>query len=124
MRLAQLMVVQFRARLGLGIGDTMAVRNPEMHARLLREETEETCAALAAGDLVEVADGLADVIYIALGCAIECGINLSSVFAEVHRSNLAKEGGPIREDGKRLKPPGWQPPDVAGVLTRQGWDGK
>ncbi len=36
---------------------------------------------------------------------------------EVHRSNMAKVGGPIRGDGKRLKPEGWTPPDVAGVLA-------
>ena len=30
---------------------------------------------------------------------------------------MAKAGGPLREDGKRLKPPGWTPPDIAGVLA-------
>lgn len=26
--------------------------------------------------------------------------------------------GPVREDGKRLKPDGWTPPDIKGVLER------
>jgi predicted HAD superfamily Cof-like phosphohydrolase len=47
------------------------------------------------------------------------------VFAEVHRANMAKvdpDGQVLRrEDGKILKPEGWQPPDVAGVLRKAGW---
>jgi len=41
------------------------------------------------------------------------------VFAEVHRSNMAKlvDGKVIRrEDGKVLKPEGWTPPDVKGAM--------
>jgi len=38
---------------------------------------------------------------------------------EVHRSNLAKAGGPIIQ-GKQRKPTGWTPPDIAGVLIAQG----
>ena len=41
-------------------------------------------------------------------------------FREVHRSNMAKvgPGGKVlrREDGKILKPEGWTPPDLKGVL--------
>ena len=29
---------------------------------------------------------------------------------------MAKVGGPIREDGKRLKPEGWEPPNITKVL--------
>lgn len=28
-----------------------------------------------------------------------------------------------REDGKHLKPKDWQPPDIAGELKKQGWEG-
>lgn len=52
------------------------------------------------------------------------GIDLGPVFEEVHRANMAKVGGPTRADGKILKPEGWTPPDVAGVLRRQGWSGE
>jgi len=70
-------------------------------------------------NLVEAADALADIIYVTEGTNVEFGINGKEVFEEVHRSNMAKAGGPVREDGKRLKPPGWTPPDVAGVLEAQ-----
>jgi predicted HAD superfamily Cof-like phosphohydrolase len=40
------------------------------------------------------------------------------VWKEVHRSNMAKLEGGVRkrEDGKILKPEGWTPPDVEGVM--------
>jgi predicted HAD superfamily Cof-like phosphohydrolase len=90
-----------------------------LRQRLLEEECEETIAAMVHGNLVEVADGLADLIYVALGTALEYGIDLDPVFKEVHRSNMDKIPGNLREDGKILKPEGWQPPDIAGVLRDQ-----
>lgn len=41
-------------------------------------------------DLVGVADGLADIKYVNEGAANAFGINLNSVFDEVHRSNMTK----------------------------------
>ena len=73
------------------------------------------------GDLVALADGLADLDYVIEGTRLEFGIDGAPIAAEVHRANLAKTDGPVREDGKRLKPPGWQPPDIEGELKKQGW---
>lgn len=70
-------------------------------------------------DLIEVADALADIIYVAEGMNLEFGINGKEVFDEVHRSNMAKAGGGKHPNGKIKKPDGWTPPDVAGVLKRQ-----
>lgn len=74
-------------------------------------------------DLVEVSDALGDLDYVNEGMRLELGVNGAPIAAEIHRSNMAKVGGPIREDGKRLKPIGWTPPDVAGELRKQGWQG-
>lgn len=74
-------------------------------------------------DLIEVADGCADSHVVISGTAIEFGIPEDKVYAVVHASNMAKQGGSKRADGKTLKPEGWQPPDVKGVLTKAGWDG-
>lgn len=87
-----------------------------LRLELIREEFEETAVAMARGDLVEIADGLADLVYVCVGAALEFGIPLDRVWAEVHRSNMAKAGGPRRADGKILKPDGWTPPDIRGVL--------
>lgn len=84
--------------------------------KIMQEEWDELVTAMEAADIVEVADACADLVVTVLGTAAEYGIPFNQVWAEVHRSNMAKAGGPVRDDGKRLKPEGWQPPDVRGVL--------
>lgn len=74
-------------------------------------------------NLVKVADALADADYVVAGSRLAFGINGPPIAALVHASNMAKANGPVREDGKRGKPPGWQPPDIEGELRRQGWEG-
>ena len=93
----------------------------DLRINLLAEEFYEYRNAELTDDLIEVADALADIIYIACGTAVSYGIPLDKLFAEVHRSNMAKlvDGKVIRrEDGKIKKPGGWTPPDVKGVLDK------
>lgn len=121
LREAQRMVQEFHAAMGQTIGETPSVRDDELRASLMTEEVVETNDALLDDDLVEVADGLCDLIYVALGTAVACGIDLEPLFAEVHATNMAKTAGSVRSDGKREKPPGWQPPRIAELLRAQGW---
>jgi predicted HAD superfamily Cof-like phosphohydrolase len=86
---------------------------------LMEEELAETEQAMFADDLPAIADGLADLIYVAIGTAVAYGIDLRPVWAAVQAANLGKLGGTVREDGKRMKPPGWKPPDVAAILAGQ-----
>jgi predicted HAD superfamily Cof-like phosphohydrolase len=76
-------------------------------------------------DLVEVADALADIDYVVAGLRFYLGIDGEPIADAVHRSNMEKLREPrvYREDGKLLKPAGWRPPDIAGELRRQGWEG-
>ena len=96
----------------------------QLRQALLAEEFTEYQTAEQANDLVEIADALADIIYIACGTAVAYGIPLDRVFDEVHASNMSKlgpDGRPIyREDGKVLKPTGWRPPDISSVLYGDG----
>jgi len=46
------------------------------------------------------------------------GIDLRPFFREVHRTNMNKLSGPVREDGKKLKPPDWKPPRIVEMLNR------
>ena len=86
------------------------------------EAAYERAAAADDGrrDTVEAADALADLVYVVYGMALETGIDLAAVLAEVQRSNMSKlgaDGKPIyREDGKVLKGPGYFPPNVEAVL--------
>jgi predicted HAD superfamily Cof-like phosphohydrolase len=85
---------------------------------LLAEEYSEYLNAERASDLVEIVDGLLDVIVIAWGTLISYigEERAKAAAAEVVRSNLSKvigDGLPIfREDGKVLKPESWQPPNI------------
>jgi predicted HAD superfamily Cof-like phosphohydrolase len=90
---------------------TLMVRN-----KLIREEVQELVEATIFGNLVGIADGLADIVYVAYGTAYTYGIDLDAVLAEAHRSNMSKEPGPT---GKAVKGAAYSPPDVAGVLARQ-----
>lgn len=89
---------------------------------LIDEELDELANAMSDRNLVEIADALADLQYVVLGAACTFGIDLEPIFDMVHISNMAKEGGPINADGKKLKPPGWKPPteNIKKELIRQG----
>ncbi len=91
-----------------------------LRVRLLEEETREFAEAARSRDLVEVADALADVLYVILGTANVLGIDLEPIFKEVHRSNMTKQS-PGDTPAKAIKGPDWSPPDIRGELLRQGW---
>jgi predicted HAD superfamily Cof-like phosphohydrolase len=86
---------------------------------LIREELAELDLAMAAEDVVHVADALADLIYVVWGTALHYGIDLDAVLAEVHRSNMTKEYDPSRAKyaGKVIvKGAAFEPPLIAAVL--------
>ena len=103
---------------GPGLGPDELI---ELRIKLLREEVEEYAEAARAGDMVEILDALADIGYILAGTIINHGMQqiYDDAFNEVHRSNMAKlvDGKVLRrEDGKVMKPEGWQPPHLAQFL--------
>ncbi len=77
-------------------------------------------------NLVETADALGDLVYVIYGMALESGIDLDAVLAEIHHSNLSKlmPDGSVkrREDGKILKGPNFSPPNIAAVLEQRQHD--
>jgi predicted HAD superfamily Cof-like phosphohydrolase len=113
-------VGEFHRATQLPVGDQRApeIRNVDLRLDLICEEVGELFDAVAEDDVVAAAGELADVIYVVVGAAVEWGIDLPAVWAEVHASNMRKVGGPVRADGKRLKPEGWVGPDVAAALRR------
>lgn len=115
-------VCEFHTAMGVPIGDSPRMLEPsraEMRLRLVREELGELNDALSDDDLPEMADALIDIIYVAVGYMVELGIDPAPLWDEVHRTNMAKAGGPVRADGKILKPPGWQPPRIAELIDDQ-----
>jgi len=99
------------------VPDDCAVR--ELRCELIKEELVETLHALKRNDLEGIADGIADSIVVLLGTAVSYGLDMRPVWDEVHRSNMSKVGGPIRSDGKQLKPVNWSPPRVWELIQEQ-----
>ena len=66
--------------------------------KLMREENEEYLEAAEAGDIVEIADALGDMMYILSGTILSHGMQhiIEDVFEEIQRSNMSK----LDENGK------------------------
>lgn len=123
---AQSAVRDFHRLFGVASSDTPSLPSEDalaLRARLIREEARECEVALADRDIVGIANELADLVFVALGTALTCGIDLGPVFAAVSAANLSKGAGGVRkrEDGKILKGPMWKPADIATELKKQGW---
>ena len=86
------------------------------------EENEGYLEAATNKDMVEVANGVGDMLHILCGTIIEHGMQhkIDEVFSEIQNSNMSKlgdNGNPIyREDGKVLKGPNYFKPDIKGIL--------
>lgn len=90
-----------------------------LYMKLVREEFEETMAAYTMGDTIELADGIADMVWVLMGLASTVGIPFDQVWEEVKASNMSKvvDGKLLkREDGKVMKPEGYFRPDINAVL--------
>jgi predicted HAD superfamily Cof-like phosphohydrolase len=86
---------------------------------VLSDEFKETLSAVACHDLVEIADGLADSLYVLLWAANVYGLDLQLLFNEVHRSNMTKlwpDGIHKDEFGKVVKSPDYSPADIGKCL--------
>jgi predicted HAD superfamily Cof-like phosphohydrolase len=92
----------------------------KLRKHLLKEEHVELQVAMDGKNLADIAGEIVDVIYVAIGAALEYGIPLQAVWDEVHAANMRKVGpdGKVvkRADGKILKPAGWYPADVSNAL--------
>ena len=112
----------------------------DFRLRFLIEELKETAKGLGVDlevtmerrepteiDIVSVADGLVDLNYVSCGTAHVLGLPWPQLFAEVQRANMTKERAVRAEQSARgstfdvIKPPGWTPPDIAGILRTFGW---
>lgn len=120
------MLREFHSGAGLPLPDEPTAR-PELgsqtgRAKILAEEVKELGDAIDAGDITEIADACADVVYAVVGTAVTYGLPFDAVLAEVHRSNMTKLIPPVQvnDDGKIVKGPGYESPDIARVLGLGG----
>ena len=89
----------------------------ELRISLINEELEELKKAIEDNDILEVADALTDILYVAYGAGHAFGINLDKCFNEVQESNMSKldeNGKPIyNESGKVMKGPNYFKPNLS-----------
>lgn len=127
MHKAQAQVAEFHKAFGvdapekvqLGIRPSLLL----LRCRLITEEAAEFVKAASDYNLTEMADAIADLLYVTYGTAVSLGIDIEPIFDEVHRSNMDKldsDGKPIIDaSGKVLKPKGWTAPEISIKLAEQ-----
>lgn len=92
-----------------------------MYCSLIDEEVTELHEAINNNNKVECLDALIDIMVVTIGALHSMGADADGAWQEVLRTNLAKidpHTGKVRkrDDGKVLKPTGWQPPSLAQYL--------
>jgi len=95
-----------------------------LYVSLIEEEANELADAITAHDKVETLDALIDILVVTIGALHSMGADAEGAWKEVMATNFAKidhETGKVRkrEDGKVLKPTGWQPPVLSPFLHRK-----
>ena len=95
--------------------------NYKMYLGLIDEEVGELEEAVMANDRVEQLDALVDILVVTVGAIRAGGFDGEGAWKEVMDTNFAKidaNTGKVRkrEDGKVLKPEGWQPPQLEKFL--------
>ena len=91
----------------------------QLYMNLIKEEFEETAKAFEEEDLVEVADGLADMVWVIMGMCNSVGIDFDKIWEEVKSSNMSKfvDGKFIKNDaGKIMKPETYFKPNIKKAL--------
>ena len=114
--------IEFRNK--FGIPNSLSVRDRQ--TRLIVEEFKEFLEADKEMILMHPKDReatlkeLADLIYVCAQYAENMNWDIEQALRRVHKSNLSKlgeDGKPIkREDGKVLKGPNYQPPDLSDLV--------
>lgn len=105
----------------LASGQTTGIENVDqykLYYSLIKEEVQELDESSTREDDV---DALVDILVVTIGALWSIGVDVEGAWKEVHNSNMAKvdagTGAVLRrEDGKILKPEGWQPPNLKQYL--------
>ncbi len=101
-------VAEFHKTFGAPILETPTIPSSErcaLRVSLLAEELEELKEAIAANDLVEIADALCDLQYVLSGAVLEFGLGnrFVELFDEVQRSNMSKACQSLEEAEQTVK---------------------
>ena len=93
-----------------------------LREKLIQEELDELKASFQEENIVEVADAIADLLYVVYGAGAACGLPVDEIFAEVHRSNMTKfPNGKVlkNEYGKIIKPDTYEQPNLGKIINQE-----
>lgn len=105
------------------LDDLQRIEQLRLRRRLIQEETNEAVEEIAKaiqgnGNLYDLAKELADILVVVYGTAEVLDIPLETVYDEVMKSNMTKlDGATWRSDGKLLKGPNYQLPDIEAAFS-------
>lgn len=95
----------------------------ELRKSLIAEEQQELFKAIDEDNIIEIADGIGDLLVVLFGTAISYGINMQPIFDEIQRSNMSKiwpDGEVHYNDlGKVMKPSTYSPANLKPILDLQ-----
>ena len=108
-------------------GQTVGERNQDqfdLYLKLIQEEVDELQTAVDDNDRVEQLDALIDIMVVTVGAVQSLGVDGEGAWKEVMSTNFAKIDsltGRVRkrEDGKVMKPTGWQPPNLSKYINKE-----
>jgi predicted HAD superfamily Cof-like phosphohydrolase len=108
---------KFMRACGQTVGGEFDEAQFNMYIGLIEEEARELADAIEAHDQIETLDALIDILVVTIGAIHSMGSDAEGAWKEVMSTNFAKidkETGLVRkrEDGKVLKPLGWEPPNL------------
>lgn len=110
------MVRDFQSKMGQPVADKPTEMDKQRKVErwiYMDEELDEFCSAET---VVDQADAMIDLIYLALGTMVELGVKPEKLFEIVHNANMSKlwpDGKPRTnpETGKIIKPPTFVRPE-------------
>jgi predicted HAD superfamily Cof-like phosphohydrolase len=107
----------------------------KLYLKLIKEEYNELLEAQGLNqnldrigylpvDKVETLDALIDIMVVTVGALQSLGVDAEGAWKEVMSTNFAKIDsltGRVRkrEDGKVMKPTGWQPPELSKYINKE-----
>jgi hypothetical protein len=124
--ITQKLVEDFHRAFNLPINRKLTEDEYLLRLRLIAEEWAEFSSEAGMFDTSRPSDGflkeMCDLIYVLVGTAVACGMDVDKAFARVHMSNMSKlgsDGKPVyRSDGKVLKGEGYVPPNLTDCVPQ------
>lgn len=124
-------IAEFHGKFGLEGSKTPKLLDPAtmvFRLNFLTEELNEIHKGHAEQDIAQIADGLIDLVYVAMGTAHMMGLPWQALWDEVQSANMRKVRTTDPSQSKRgssldvVKPEGWVGPNIEKVLEEAGYN--